>query len=295
MEQHPIPQQISSYEFKLVGEMTLKQFLKAGAGILLAIIINALPIVTILKWPLILLVAGTGIEIAFVPFNDRPLEVWIGAFVKAIYKPTIYLYKRSKRRSGEEIEIIHKNMDLIKNEPEAIANTEKKEKVKKMIESIPGVEMAKKADSKAKITDMKILEEGVNKDKEAESSMVKEDNWRQNKVDLKLKTEKLGATGNAVFGEIPMPDIPDVPNVIVGMVTDKKGSIMEGAIVEIQDKNGNPARVLKTNSLGQFRTTTPLASGKYLIIPEKDNFDFDRVEINLEGKIVQPIKIQSTS
>jgi len=164
-----------------------------------------------------------------------------------------------------------------------------------MIESIPGVEMAKKADSKAKITDMKILEEGVNKDKEAESSMVKEDNWRQNKVDLKLKTEKLGATGNAVFGEIPMPDIPDVPNVIVGMVTDKKGSIMEGAIVEIQDKNGNPARVLKTNSLGQFRTTTPLASGKYLIIPEKDNFDFDRVEINLEGKIVQPIKIQSTS
>jgi len=30
MEQHPIPQQISSYEFKLVGEMTLKQFLKAA-------------------------------------------------------------------------------------------------------------------------------------------------------------------------------------------------------------------------------------------------------------------------
>ena len=292
MEQHPIPQQISSYEFKLVGEMTLKQFLKAGAGILAAIIINALPIITILKWPLILLVAGTGIAIAFVPFNDRPLETWIGAFVKAIYKPTIYLYKRSQRRSGEEIEIIHKNMDLIKDEPEAIANTEKKEKVKKMIESIPGVEIAKKADSKPKITDMKIIEEGIDKE---ESSMVKEDNWRQNKVDLNLKTEKLRATGNAVFGEIPMPDIPDVPNVIVGMVTDQKGSIIEGAIVEIQDKNGNPARVLKTNSLGQFRTTTPLASGKYLIIPEKDNCDFDRVEINLEGKIVQPIKIQSSS
>ena len=126
-------------------------------------------------------------------------------------------------------------MDLIKDEPEAIANTEKKEKVKKMIESIPGVEIAKKADSKPKITDMKIIEEGIDKE---ESSMVKEDNWRQNKVDLNLKTEKLRATGNAVFGEIPMPDIPDVPNVIVGMVTDQKGSIIEGAIVEIQDKNG---------------------------------------------------------
>ena len=72
-----------------------------------------------------MLVAGTGIAIAFVPFNDRPLEVWIGAFVKAIYKPTIYLYQRSKRKSGERVEIIHKNMDLAKDEPEAIANTER--------------------------------------------------------------------------------------------------------------------------------------------------------------------------
>jgi hypothetical protein len=64
--------------------------------------------------------------------------------------------------------------------------------------------------------------------------------------------------------------------------------------VEIQDRNGNPARVLKTNSLGQFKTTTPLASGKYLIIPEKDNCEFDRVEITLEGKIVEPVKLQST-
>ena len=36
MEQHAIPQQISNYEFKLVGDMTLKQFLKAAAGIVLA-------------------------------------------------------------------------------------------------------------------------------------------------------------------------------------------------------------------------------------------------------------------
>ena len=32
-----------------------------------------------------------------------------------------------------------------------------------------------------------------------------------------------------------MPDIPDVPNLIVGMVTDSNKKIVEGAIVEIQD------------------------------------------------------------
>ena len=41
MAQHPIPQQISSYEFKLVGEMTLKQFLKAAAGVIIALLINS--------------------------------------------------------------------------------------------------------------------------------------------------------------------------------------------------------------------------------------------------------------
>jgi len=37
MEQHPIPQQISSYQFKLVGDMTLAQFGKAAGGIVIAV------------------------------------------------------------------------------------------------------------------------------------------------------------------------------------------------------------------------------------------------------------------
>ena len=50
MEQHPIPQQISSYEFKLVGEMTLKQFAKAAGGIIIALVINSAPLVFFIKW-----------------------------------------------------------------------------------------------------------------------------------------------------------------------------------------------------------------------------------------------------
>ena len=33
MEQHPIPQQISSYQFKLVGDMALAQFGKTAGGV----------------------------------------------------------------------------------------------------------------------------------------------------------------------------------------------------------------------------------------------------------------------
>jgi hypothetical protein len=118
-----------------------------------------------------------------------------------------------------------------------------------------------------------------------------DESWRDSEANLNLKTEKLGATGKALFGEIPMPNIPDVPNMIVGMVTSPEGKIVEGAIVEIQDESGNPSRVLKTNQLGQFKSSTQLANGRYLIITEKENFGFDRVNIDLTGGIVQPVKI----
>jgi len=88
-----------------------------------------------------------------------------------------------------------------------------------------------------------------------------------------------------------MPTIPKSPNILVGMVLDSNQKIVEGAIVDLQDKNGNSSRVLKTNQLGQFKTLTPLSSGKYLIVTDKEGLKFDRVEILLENKIVEPIKI----
>ena len=44
MQQHPVPQHISNYEFKLVGDMTLKQFFQLAGGILVALIFYATPL-----------------------------------------------------------------------------------------------------------------------------------------------------------------------------------------------------------------------------------------------------------
>jgi hypothetical protein len=115
--------------------------------------------------------------------------------------------------------------------------------------------------------------------------------WREQKTDLNLKTEKLEATGKAVFGTIPMPDRPDIANLIVGMATDIEGKIIDGVIIEIQDEHGSPLRVIKTNSLGQFKISTPLSSGRYLIIADKEGYSFDRVNVDLNGQIVEPIRI----
>jgi len=306
MEQHPIPQQISSYEFKLVGDMTLKQFLKAAVGIVLAVAINATNLIFFLKYPLMLICGGGGLMLAFVPFQDRPLETWVIAFLRSIYSPTIYTYK--KMPDKDWISLMNSKSvgrDKSLDEAEEVSIPVKdSNKVREFIESLPTVKMGEAIVDEPVIEDERTLigkiGMGGNTSKlperevvvEAKSDEPKED-WRDKKAELGLKADRVEATAKVVFGEIPMPDKPDVPNMLVGMVTNSEEKIVEGAIVEIQDSKGNPSRVLKTNSLGQFRTTTPLSNGRYLIITEKEKLEFDRVEVELVGKIVEPVKIKA--
>ncbi len=94
MENHPVPQQISSYSFKLVGDMTLKQFFEVAGGVLVAILLYALPLHPLIKWPLILIAVASGGALAFIPFEERPLEQWVFAFFRSIYTPTLFYWKK---------------------------------------------------------------------------------------------------------------------------------------------------------------------------------------------------------
>ena len=85
MQQHPVPQNISSYEFRLVGDMTLKQFFQLAGGVLVAFILYKTALPGILKWPLMSISALTGVLLAFVPINGRPFSQWLYAFFKAVY------------------------------------------------------------------------------------------------------------------------------------------------------------------------------------------------------------------
>lgn len=94
-EQHPVPQQISSYQFRLVGDMTLKQFFQLAGGALISLLIYGSPLPGIFKWPFIVLFALGGAALAFLPIEDRPLDKWVVAFFRSIYSPTIYTWKRT--------------------------------------------------------------------------------------------------------------------------------------------------------------------------------------------------------
>lgn len=87
---HPIPQNVTNFEFHLVGDMTLKQFgyLAAGLGLAFLVFTTLSSAQPIIAWPIIVISALLGVAFAFLPIQERPLDHWVSAFFKAIFKPT---------------------------------------------------------------------------------------------------------------------------------------------------------------------------------------------------------------
>ncbi len=94
MDNHPIPQDVTHFQFKLIGEMTLKQFGYVAAGSVLAYIFLSLPINLFVRIPFAALYAGTGAILAFIPIEGRPADTMIKQFIKALFSSTQYLYHK---------------------------------------------------------------------------------------------------------------------------------------------------------------------------------------------------------
>ena len=104
MEPHPIPQNVTTFQFHLVGDMTLKQFmyLATGSSIAYAIFVFFSHDYPLVSWPAIVLFAGLGAAFAFLPINSRPLDYWVAAFFKAIYSPTYRAWQKNGKTYSEE-------------------------------------------------------------------------------------------------------------------------------------------------------------------------------------------------
>lgn len=92
MEQHPVPQNVTTFQFRLIGDMTIKQFGFLAGGAILGYICYKLPLPFFFTYPLAAISVMTGVGFAFVPIEDRPMDVWVLSFFKSAYRPTQYLW-----------------------------------------------------------------------------------------------------------------------------------------------------------------------------------------------------------
>jgi hypothetical protein len=102
MDQHPIPQDVTGFQFKLIGTMTVKQFGYVASGVIMAVILYYLPINSaigiLLKVILIPLLGSSGVIVSFVPIDGRPIDLMATNFAKAVFSPNQYVYHRQGRQ-----------------------------------------------------------------------------------------------------------------------------------------------------------------------------------------------------
>lgn len=88
MEQHPVPQHIAAFEFKLFGNLTVRQFVTLAIPLSAAAAIFFSNLPTLIRLPASTLLAIFAFVAALVPVGGRPLDKWVVAFIKAILSPT---------------------------------------------------------------------------------------------------------------------------------------------------------------------------------------------------------------
>lgn len=118
MENHPIPQDITGFKFKLIGDMTIKQFAYIAGGVIIGWVFYISPLFPIIKIPIALFFCGFGVALAFLPVAGRPFDVMIINFFKAVFSPTQYIYIKSEDAlkqegpSGSSAPTLKKQQDL---------------------------------------------------------------------------------------------------------------------------------------------------------------------------------------
>ena len=332
MEQHAIPQNISSYQFRLVGDMTLKQFFQLAGGFLVALIFYSTPLLPIIKWPFVIVSAILGIALAFLPFEERPLERWIFAFFKAIYAPTLYYWKKTATLpkffqdegiTPAPVSTSPQQEDALKTylattpqqKTGPLAKLEGAEQgflamLAGIFSGISGqgtavspttapvtlpAEERKEVQIPQSIP-VKVLQPTaphlVVEERKSQTAPVSPQISTQ-AVSPAVVGEEIISTRQAQFSiDAAPPNPPTTPNVIVGQVVGQDRKIIEGAIMEIKDEMGRPTRALRSNKAGHFITITPLENGRYTIVTDKEGFEFEPINFDAAGSLIPPILVQ---
>ncbi len=127
---HAVPQNIMDVEFKLIGDLTIRQFIYLLIFGGLAYV-GSVVMVGLFKWPLVLLLAILGIGLAFVPIQERGLDEWIVNFIRSVYAPTQRIWMREPSVPSV---FMHDNLAVVKQELITLAPTSSRRRLEEYLE-----------------------------------------------------------------------------------------------------------------------------------------------------------------
>ncbi len=141
-KQHAVPQNIMDVEFKIIGELTLRQFayiiVFGGIAYICATFVSG-----IFRWPLTVTFALLGIGLAFVPLQERGLDQWIVNFFTSVYAPNQRIWKKDAVTPAV---FLYQNMAVLKQELITLAPTSSRRKLEAFLNQQESREIEDKLD-----------------------------------------------------------------------------------------------------------------------------------------------------
>jgi hypothetical protein len=308
MEQHIVPRQITTFEFKLIGFLTLKQFfyliIFLSSAYLLYIIIP-LPLI---KELVAFSVASCGLALAFVPIQDRPLDIWIKNIWKRLTSPTQYIYRKTIPNvsllddiyidSDPRITSYHRtakkyldNYTASKAAKDAIMQDSATDRLDKIVEMI-GSHAVLNTTSKTEKPITTQMQNTKNTDEIDTAVIQKTIPIAAQQIVSKSESIKKEDNANEVIQDgIGLPFINGKKPTFMGVVKDIHNVVLKDMLVYIKKQDETVVKLLKTNVKGIFATFTPLEKGSYIIeIKDKNNvhnFDTMLVSINADYEYIR--------
>ncbi|PIS15478.1 hypothetical protein COT62_03440 [Candidatus Roizmanbacteria bacterium CG09_land_8_20_14_0_10_41_9] len=274
MDQHPIPRQITTFEFKLIGFLTLRQFLYLLISFPLAFVIFKILPIPIFNIIFAVLTASLGLGLAFVPINERPLDVWIRNLAKRLTSPTQYTYIKQHA----PIEFL-RNLIFSSDPHRVLAHVDSQEKLTTYLS---------KTSKNASPFDEK---------KREIASLL------QNPASL-FAPKTVQPTPAASDTALPTP--PPAPIAFTSLSSEKKpfftGIVknhklipLPGILIYVRNEKSEVVRLLKTNPHGIFATFNPLPPGIYEFEVKdlKDAYFFDTMKIPIGETNPKPLEFYS--
>lgn len=267
MDQHPIPRQITTFEFKLIGFLTLKQFIYLIVFLPFGYIVYQLFPIPLVNIVLACLVGGLGVFLAFVPINDRPADVWIRNFVKRLTSPTQYVYQKK-----DSPLYFLDNLVFATNPHLTLAHIESKEKLAAYLNQQPTPTNKKQT--------IHLLFQQPNQTVVPVIPTVSVSSTKQ--------TEKVVAQ--------PPPSITLTKQPFLsGVIKNHKLIPLPGILIYIKNEKNDVVRLLKTNPHGVFATFSPMTAGNYAFEfrDPKETYFFDTMKLEITGQLEKPLEFYS--
>lgn len=295
MEQHPVPRQITTFEFKLIGFLTLKQFIYLIVFSPIGFLVYKIFPVPLLNIVLGALVVGLGVAFAFVPINDRPLDVWIRNLIKRITSPTQYIYRKQNKpiyflqdlffvadphRVLAHVESQEKlNQYLAKTHPQQTSKNSGKQQIMAILQN-PAAFFSHKTQTNPPIEAKK-----ANQPTQTTTPSGLASATAQTAAPKQNITYNMMAAGP---GQIRQP-------FFTGVIKNHKLIPLPGIMVYVKDKNDQVIRLLKTNPHGVFATFSALPQGEYIfeVKDPRSSYFFDTMKIEVAGENQKPVEIFS--